>query len=103
MPLHQSNILRARRTRARRPPSSFSATVVRKRSSKSAEDRRSRPRASFFRFRNRFLGGFKSNLGMRAVTKRFLGRSAAAAKRHARFDRKFVAVTVDQFHIALHD
>src|ERR1700680_1347263 len=40
---------------------------------------------------------------MCAVAKRFLGRRAATAKRHSRFDRELIAVAVFQFHFALHN
>ena len=55
------------------------------------------------RFGNGLLGSLKTNLGMRAVAKRFLGRSAATAERHSFFDRKLVSVRIDQFNFALHD
>src|SRR2546425_2602431 len=40
---------------------------------------------------------------MGAVAERFLGRRAAATKRHALLHRKFVSIGVDQFHFARYD
>jgi hypothetical protein len=57
----------------------------------------------FFRFRHRFLCCIEPDLRMCAVAKRFLGGSAATAKRHSFFGREFVSVRVDQFHFARND
>jgi hypothetical protein len=40
---------------------------------------------------------------MRAIAKWFLGRCAAATKRHSFFDRKPVSVGIDQFHFTCHN
>jgi hypothetical protein len=57
----------------------------------------------FFRFRHSFLSGLKADFRMGAVAKWFLGRCAAAAKRHPFFDRIFVSVCVDQLDFARYD
>jgi hypothetical protein len=57
----------------------------------------------FLRFRHSFFRCFEPNFRMGAVAKRFLGRCAATAERHALFDRELVSIGVDQFHFACHD
>src|SRR5262249_37627487 len=57
----------------------------------------------FFRFRHGFFGRLKADFGMRAVAKWFFSRRAAAAERHSFFDRKSVAVSVDQFYFTRYD
>jgi hypothetical protein len=50
---------------------------------------------SFFGPGHGLLGRFEADLGMSAVAEWLLGRGAAPAKGHARFDWKFVTVRVD--------
>src|SRR6266481_7636628 len=65
--------------------------------------RRRNDKALFFRFWYRFLGGFETDFGVRAVAKRFLSGRAATAERHPFFHGKFASVSIYQFYFAGHD